>query len=106
MYALLDGNRTVIQLGDHPGDRDGHTAEEVSDETLAAIHAALPAHGGGVALSEDHGTVTANPEPAGAAALREDAAARVRQRADDLRTLVGHAAIPDDLKAALARLVG
>lgn len=85
------------------GVRDECVIEEITPDTLAAIHAALPVHGGGVILSADHATVTPAPEPDGyqaraaAAADAEADRALVREQAAD------HA---DSLVRALARLAG
>lgn len=95
-YHVGDDGKPTIDGG--IGERDGCVIEQISAETLAAIHAAMPSHGGGVTISPDHTTITANPEPPEAA----EAIRARQQRAADLATL---AASNDPVHQALARLL-
>lgn len=81
------------------GDRDGCVVEEIDLPTLGAILAAMPEHGGGVVLSEDHSSVTPAPEPGGYWTML----AAQQQRTDDLALL---ASSDDPRHQAMARLLG
>lgn len=119
MYQVqLDATRKVVQMGqvvfcaDHLddegnptilvglGERDGCTIETVDDATYAAIQAALPDHGAGVRLSEDHLTVTPlAPDP-------DVVAERAIQRAADAELAAAVAAHKDPVVQALAKRFG
>ena len=111
MQVALRPDRTVHALGfgvapslheTAPGVLEEGTVETISDETHTAILAAMPDHGGGVTLSEDHQTITPNPEPEASIQMREAAQAAATQRAADIALL---AASDDPYHQAIARLM-
>ena len=95
--------RVIRQHGNSLGELDDHVIEDIDDEVWAAVEAAMPGHGGGVALSPDHSTITPMPEPAGYQAAKE----AETQRAAALEALHAHVRDhPEDPTALLARALG
>ncbi len=80
--------------------REGCVVEELTPQTFYAVKQALPDHGWGVSLSEDHQTITPMEPPAEWVAQRAAAAAEHTA----LVALV--AAHPDALVKALAQRAG
>lgn len=101
-HHLDEDGTPTIQLGaDAP---EGCVVEGVTPEVLAAIQAAMPDHGAGVALSADHATITPLPPTE---AYLADQAIVAQQRAEDaalVEALVN--VLPANAVQALARRLG
>lgn len=96
-------SRVVRQIGTSLGELDGCSIEDVTDEEVAAIQAAMPTHGGGVILSADHTSITPTEESEWYTAQQAALAAR---HAEDAALRAAAQAHPDPVVQALAKRLG